>query len=184
MISTNWLLSRRHLDVALVRWLLLHDWSMATGTRQRPARLEWSKQCSSGLSLHFLLGLSLGKTSRLVASLKFSFVSHRVHWHSSPFVVFVKVFRISSVQTTKITPRNVPHSYGGYPSNGGTGNFSQPPFTANEPMPSNYEPPVYWFRPCFTFRSFSRFIIDKILWTYPDLFSLKVQMKCSVNFLS
>jgi hypothetical protein len=33
-------------------------------------------------------------------------------------------------------------TYGGYPSTGGTGSFSQPPFTATQAQ-SNYQPPAY-----------------------------------------
>jgi hypothetical protein len=34
-------------------------------------------------------------------------------------------------------------NYGGYPPAGGTGSFSQPPFTATQPAQSNYQPPTY-----------------------------------------
>ncbi|CAF0736052.1 unnamed protein product [Rotaria sp. Silwood1] len=34
-------------------------------------------------------------------------------------------------------------TYGGYPPAGGTGSFSQPPFTATQQAQSNYQPPTY-----------------------------------------
>ncbi|CAF0753798.1 unnamed protein product [Rotaria sordida] len=34
-------------------------------------------------------------------------------------------------------------TYGGYPPAGGTGSFSQPPFTATQQAQSNYQPPAY-----------------------------------------
>ncbi len=34
-------------------------------------------------------------------------------------------------------------TYAGYPPAGGTGNFSQPPFTATQQAQSNYQPPTY-----------------------------------------
>ncbi|CAF5204706.1 unnamed protein product, partial [Rotaria magnacalcarata] len=34
-------------------------------------------------------------------------------------------------------------TYGGYPSSGGAGSFSQSPFAANQQMQTNYQPPTY-----------------------------------------